>query len=154
MVKPMENFNYNVIIKNNGNEIVIKTNDVNYAIHEFLRACDADCEVCLCNGYTGEVLCHNEDEPWCTDEMALMILGYMCAEAWGEEDEDEDDEPVCGECGGPVNANGVCQHCGVEDDELAKVVEIDPTAVPSDDVLDNLRQLARSGNFLAQALLS
>ena len=107
----MENFNYNVIIHNNGNEIVIKTNDVTYAIREFLRACDAGCEVCLCNGYTGEVLCHNGDEPWCTDEMALMILGYMCAEHWGEEDEDEDDEPVCGEC-------GVCQHCGVEDDNL------------------------------------
>ena len=109
----MENFNYNVIIKNNGNEIVIKTNDVSYAIREYLRADEAGCEVCLCNGYTGEVLCHNGDEPYCTDEMALMVLGYMCAEAWGEED-----EPVCGECGGPVNANGVCQHCGVEDDTL------------------------------------
>lgn len=115
-MKTMENFNYNVIIHNNGNEIVIKTNDVTYAIREFLRACDAGCESCLCNGYTGEVLCHNGEEPWCTDEMALMILGYMCAENWG--DEDEDDEPVCGECGGPVNANGVCQHCGVEDSTL------------------------------------
>ena len=90
----MENFNYNLIIKNNGNEIVIKTNDVTYAIREHLRACEAGCEVCLCNGFTGEVLCHNGEEPWCTDEMALMILGYMCAEAWGEEDEDEDDEPA------------------------------------------------------------
>ena len=90
----MENFNYNVIIHNNGNEIVIKTNDVTYAIREYLRADEAGCEVCLCNGYTGEVLCHNGDEPYCTDEMALMILGYMCAEAWGEEDEDEDDEPA------------------------------------------------------------
>ena len=90
----MENYNYNLIIKNNGNEIVIKTNDVTYAIREHLRACEADCEVCLCNGFTGEVLCHTGDEPYCTDEMALMILGYMCAEAWGEEDEDEDDEPA------------------------------------------------------------
>ena len=88
----MENFNYNVIIHNNGNEIVIKTNDVTYAIREYLRADEAGCEVCLCNGFTGEVLCHNGEEPWCTDEMALMILGYMCAEAWGEED--EDDEPA------------------------------------------------------------
>lgn len=86
----MKNFNYNVIIKNNGNEIVIKTNDVTYAIREFLRADKAGCEVCLCNGYTGEVLCHNGDEPYCTDEMALMVLGYLCAEAWGEEDEDEE----------------------------------------------------------------
>ena len=123
----MENFNYNLTIKNNGNEIVIKTNDVSYAIREYLRADEAGCEVCLCSGFTGEVLCHNGDERYCTEEMALMILGYMCAEAWGEED---------------------------EDDEPAKVVEIDPTAVPSDDVLDNLRQLARSGNFRAQALRS
>ena len=86
----MENFNYNVIIHNNGNEIVIKTNDVSYAIREYLRADEAGCEVCICNGYTGEVLCHNGDEPYCTDEMALMVLGYMCAEAWGEEDEDEE----------------------------------------------------------------
>lgn len=93
----MENFNYNVIIHNNGNEIVIKTNDVSYAIREYLRADEAGCEVCLCNGYTGEVLCHNGDEPYCTDEMALMVLGYMCAEAWGEEDEpaEEEDEVVC-----------------------------------------------------------
>ena len=90
----MENFNYNVIIHNNGNEIVIKTNDVTYAIREYLRADEAGCEVCLCNGYTGEVLCHNGEEPWCTDEMALMILGYMCAEAWGEEDEDEDEPSI------------------------------------------------------------
>ena len=90
----MENFNYNVIIHNNGNEIVIKTNDVTYAIREHLRACEAGCEVCLCNGYTGEVLCHNGDEPWCTDEMALMILGYLCAENWGDEDEDEEEPHI------------------------------------------------------------
>jgi hypothetical protein len=113
-MKTMKNFNYNLTIINNGNEIVIKTNDVAYAIKEYLRADEAGCEVCLCNGYTGEVLCHNGDEPWCTDEMALMILGYMCAEQWG----DEDDEPFCGECGGPVDENGVCQHCGVEDNTL------------------------------------
>lgn len=88
----MENFNYNVIIHNNGNEIVIKTNDVSYAIKEYLRADEIGCEVCVCNGYTGEVLCHNGDEPYCTDEMALMVLGYMCAEAWGEEDEETQEE--------------------------------------------------------------
>lgn len=86
----MENFNYNLIIKNNGNEIVIKTNDVTYAIREYLRADEAGCEVCLCNGFTGEVLCHDGDEPYCTEEMALMFLGYLCAENWGDEDEDEE----------------------------------------------------------------
>jgi len=123
----MKTYAYSVTVEGQGNQHIINTNDVSYAIHEFLRAHACGCEVVVCNGTTGEVLCNNGDEPWCTDEMALMILGYMCAESWGEED---------------------------EDDEPAKVVEIDPTAVPSDDVLDNLRQLARSGNFLAQALLS
>lgn len=104
----MENFNYNLIIKNNGNEIVIKTNDVTYAIREYLRADEAGCEACLCNGFTGEVLCHNGDEPWCTDEMALMMLGYLCAEQWGEEAEDEE---TCPTCGGEV-VDGVCQYCG------------------------------------------
>lgn len=107
----MENFNYNVIIHNNGNEIVIKTNDVSYAIREYLRADEAGCEVCICNGYTGEVLCHNGDEPYCTDEMALMVLGYMCAEAWGEEDEDDEPAEVCDTCGGDV-VDGICQYCG------------------------------------------
>ena len=92
----MENYTYNLIIKNNGNEIVIKTNDVTYAIREYLRADEAGCEVCLCNGFTGEVLCHNGDEPYCTDEMALMILGYMCAEAWGDETEDDEEEETGG----------------------------------------------------------
>ena len=109
----MENFNYNLIIKNNGNEIAIKTNDVSYAIREFLRADEASCEVCVCNGYTGEVLCHNGDEPYCTDEMALMILGHLCAEHWGEEADEEENEPVCQMCGGDINENGVCQWCGV-----------------------------------------
>jgi hypothetical protein len=90
MVKIMENFNYNVIIHNNGNEIVIKTNDVSYAIREYLRADEAGCEVCLCNGYTGEVLCHNGDEPYCTAEMALMVLGYLWAENGGDEVEDDE----------------------------------------------------------------
>lgn len=107
----MENFNYNVIIKNNGNEIVIKTNDVTYAIREYLRADEAGCEVCLCNGFTGEVLCHNGDEPYCTDEMALMVLGYMCAENWGDEVEDED-VPICQSCGGEIDENGNCEWCG------------------------------------------
>ena len=91
----MENFNYNVIIKNNGNEIVIKTNDVNYAIRECLRANEAECEVCVCNGFTGEVLAlcgHPEGEDFATDEMALMMVGYLAEQAWGDEDEDDEGE--------------------------------------------------------------
>ena len=121
----MENFNYNVIIHNNGNEIVIKTNDVTYAIREHLRACEAGCEVCLCNGYTGEVLCHNGDEPWCTDEMALMILGYLCAEAWGEEDEDEDEEPA------EEEDEVVCVGGQLMSAFLAEVLALPPQGLPS-----------------------
>ena len=122
----MENFNYNVIIHNNGNEIVIKTNDVHYAIREYLRADEAGCEACLCNGYTGEVLCHNGDEPWCTDEMALMVLGYLCAENWGEEE--DEDVPTCSMCGGELDEHGVCEYCGVVDGSAV---------VPADGVVAN-----------------
>ena len=100
----MENFNYNLIIKNNGNEIVIKTNDVSYAIREYLRADEAGCEVCICNGYTGEVLYHNGEEPWCTDEMALMMLGYLIEQVEAEEEEESHIVPADGAIADPAVA--------------------------------------------------
>ena len=136
----MENYNYNLIIKNNGNEIVIKTNDVTYAIREYLRADEAGCEVCLCNGYTGEVLCHNGDEPYCTDEMALMILGYMCAEAWGEEDEDEE-VPTCQSCGGSIDENGNCEWCG----RLYGSADVPAEGVVADPFIAMLEDLVAQG---------
>lgn len=87
----MRNFNYSVIITTEDNRFTYESNDVREAIRATFECADDSSEVCICNGYTGEVLFHNGDEPYCTDEMALMVLGYLCTENWGDEDEDEVD---------------------------------------------------------------
>lgn len=93
----MKTYAYSVTVEGQGNQHIINTNDVSYAIHEFLRAHTCGCEVVVCNGTTGEVLCHNGEEPYTTDEMGLMIEGYISLFGLpdGVEMNDEDeDEPV------------------------------------------------------------
>lgn len=93
----MKTYAYSVTVEVQGNQHIINTNDVSYAIHEFLRAHACGCSVVVCNGTTGEVLCHNGDEPYTTDEMGLMIEGYISifglpdGVEMSDEDEDEDD---------------------------------------------------------------
>lgn len=98
----MKTYAYSVTVEGQGNQHIINTNDVSYAIHEFLRAHACGCEVCVCNGYTGEVLCHNGDEPYTTDEMGLMIEGYLSIFGLpdGVELNNEEEEPA------PVEAIG------------------------------------------------
>ena len=81
---------YAIISEFDNAKLTVETNDVHTACTEFLLRAEDASHVCICDGFTGEVLCHNGDEPWCTDEMALMILGYMCAEAWGDEDKGDE----------------------------------------------------------------
>lgn len=112
----MKTYAYSVTVEGQSNQHIINTNDVSYAIHEFLRAHACGCEVVVCNGATGEVLCHNGDEPYTTDEMGLMVAGYLSIFGLPEgvemSDEDEDsDLPTCGMCGGDV-VDGVCNCCG------------------------------------------
>lgn len=92
----MKTYAYSVTVEGQGNQHIINTNDVSYAIHEFLRAHACGCEVVVCNGSTGEVLCHNGEEPYTTDEMGLMIEGYISLFGLpeGVEMSDEDEEPV------------------------------------------------------------
>ena len=75
------------------NRFTFETNDVREAIRAVFEVAEENEQVCICNGYTGEVLYHNGEEPWCTDEMALMMLGYLTEQA-GAEEEEEEDEPV------------------------------------------------------------
>ena len=89
----MKNFAYSVTITTKDNRFTYETNDVREAIRAVFEFCEDNDHICVCNGYTGEVLFHNGEEPWCTDEMGLMMLGFLMEEAWGEE-EDEEDEPV------------------------------------------------------------
>jgi hypothetical protein len=78
---------------------------------------------------TGEVLaianCEDQAD-YATDEMALMVLGYLCAEAWG-------DEPA-----------------GIP--ELPDPSAVDNATV-SQDTITNLQELATNGNLLASSLL-
>lgn len=88
----MKQFNYSVIITNEDNRFTFETNDVREAIRAVFEVAEENEQVCICNGYTGEVLFHNGEEPWCTDEMALMMLGFVVEQAEAEEEEDEPEE--------------------------------------------------------------
>ena len=110
----MRNFNYAVIITTEDNRFTYESNDVREAIRASFECADENSEVCICNGYTGEVLFHNGEEPYCTDEMGLMMLGFLMEESWCEQE--EENEPVCQMCGGDLNENGECRWCGVVDD--------------------------------------
>ena len=84
----MRNFNYSVIITTEDNRFTYESNDVREAIRATFECADDSSEVCICNGYTGEVLFHNGEEPYCTDEMGLMMLGFLMEESWGEQEEE------------------------------------------------------------------
>ena len=91
----MRNFNYSVIITTEDNRFTYESNDVREAIRATFECADESSEVCICNGYTGEVLFHNGEEPYCTDEMGLMMLGFLMEESWGEQEEEP--EPTLAE---------------------------------------------------------
>ena len=84
----MRNFNYSVIITTEDNRFTYESNDVREAIRATFERADENPEVFICNGYTGEVLFHNGEEPYCTDEMGLMMLGFLMEESWGEQEEE------------------------------------------------------------------
>ena len=86
----MRNFNYSVIITTEENRFTYESNDVREAIRASFECADESSEVCICNGYTGEVLFHNGEEPYCTDEMGLMMLGFLMEESWGEQEEESE----------------------------------------------------------------
>ena len=88
-------FQYNVTTHAFDEELTYRTNNPRRAIADFLDGAREGLHMNIVDGYTGEVLVianHPEGEKHCTDEMSLMILGYLMAESWGEaEDEDEED---------------------------------------------------------------
>ena len=109
----MMNYTYNVNAHFEKAETTLRTNDVKVAIQEFFDYV-ADGVWCdIVNGFTGEVLaiaCSPEGEDFATEEMALMFLGFMMAEAWGEGEDEE--VPTCQSCGGDIDEEGVCAWCG------------------------------------------
>ena len=86
----MKMFNYNVnTYFADGDEMTIRTNNVNEAIQYFFTSLAEGHHTDIVNGCTGEVLVIAADpngEDFVSDEMALMMVGYMAAEAWGAEE--------------------------------------------------------------------
>lgn len=106
------NYSYNVNAYFEKAETTLRTNDVNVAIREFMDYIEDDVTCDIVNGFTGEVLAianNPNHENYCTDEVALMILGVLYEEQWGE------DVPTCSMCGGSLDEHGVCEYCGVVD---------------------------------------
>ena len=105
------NFSYHVHAYFTKAQTTLETNDVNVAIGEFMEYVADGVHCDIMNGHTGEVLAianNPNDEDYATEEMALMVLGFMIKEAWGE---DVEPEEICDTCGGDV-VDGVCQYCG------------------------------------------
>lgn len=75
-------------------EVDVKTNDVEIAILEMLKADKTGNHAHVCDGNTGEVLAlvnSPDGERYCTEEFALMTLGFLtkCERAQAEEEEVE-----------------------------------------------------------------
>lgn len=105
------NFSYHVHAYFTKAQTTLETNDVNVAIGEFMEYVADGVHCDIMNGHTGEVLAianNPNDKDYATEEMALMVLGFMIKEAWGENAEPEE---ICDTCGGEV-VDGVCQYCG------------------------------------------
>ena len=76
------------------------TNDVRIAISEFLEYLKDGVTCDIINNLTGEVLAianNPDNEDYATDEMALMVLGFLIKEAWGEDAEPEEMECLSAE---------------------------------------------------------
>ena len=134
----MKNFNYNVnTYFADDSEMTFRTNNVRDAIEAFFENVENGVHCDIVNGFTGEVLAlcgHPEGEDFANDEMALMMLGYLCAEHWGEGEDEE--VPTCQSCGGEIDEQGVCEYCGVVDGSA------DGVAVPS--IAEMINELANS----------
>ena len=74
---------YVVMAEYENAKVTVETNDVEvlFIEAERHRGCP---HLCICDGFTGEVLMHTGDEPYCTDEFALMALGWLMMNNWGE----------------------------------------------------------------------
>ena len=79
-------------------EVTVKTNDPEIAILELLRADTNGNHAHVCDGYTGEVLAlvnSPDGERYCTEEFALMTLGFLFKM---EQEASEEEEAECVDC--------------------------------------------------------
>ena len=88
----MMNYKYEVNTHLDGEEIVFRTNNPNHAIRECFDACEESLHVTIMDGLTGEMLaiCNAPGmDDYITDEMALMMLGWLCETEWGRHNAEE-----------------------------------------------------------------
>lgn len=79
-------------------EVDVKTNDVEIAILEMLRADKTGNHAHVCDGETGEVLAvvnSPDGERYCTEEFSLMTLGFLFKM---EQEASEEEEAECVDC--------------------------------------------------------
>ena len=123
------NFAYHVNAHFAEVEATVRTNNPTIAIKEFLGHVEDGTHCDIVSGVTGEVLaianCEDQAD-YATEEMALMVLGYLCAEAWGDE---------------PPVIPGLPDPSAVDN------------ATVSQDTITSLQELAKNGNLLASSLL-
>lgn len=83
----MKNYQYNINVYADNEESTYRTNNIKSALNNFLDNVAEGVHTDIVNGFTGEVLaianCPEADN-YVTEEMALMIVGHLCAETWGE----------------------------------------------------------------------
>jgi hypothetical protein len=124
------NFAYHVNAHFAEVEATVRTNNPTIAIKEFLGHVEDGTHCDIVSGVTGEVLaianCEDHAD-YATDEMALMVLGYLYAT------ENQPTEPA-----------------GIP--ELPDPSAVDNATV-SQDTITNLQELAKNGNLLASSLL-
>lgn len=95
------NFSYHVHAYFTKAQTTLETNDVNVAIGEFMEYVADGVRCDIMDGHTGEVLAianNPDNEDYATEEMALMVLGFLAKEAWGDA---EAEEAECMECEEP-----------------------------------------------------
>lgn len=82
----MMNFKYEVNTHMDGEEVIFRTNNPRNAITAFFDAVESDAHVNIVDGTTGEVLaianCPDMDN-YVTEEMSMMMLGWLIEHEWG-----------------------------------------------------------------------
>ena len=80
----MKQFQYSIIIEDATARITAETNDIDDAISVLMEGVSDGSHCLVVDGFTGEVYVNvNDEEPWITDEWALMINGWLIKEMWG-----------------------------------------------------------------------
>lgn len=124
-----KNFAYHVNAHFDEVEATIRTNSPTIAIKEFLGHVEDGTHCDIVSGLTGEVLaianCEDHAD-YATDEMALMVLGYLSSEELTAE---------------PAVMPRLPDPSAVDN------------ATVSQDTITSLQELAKNGNFLAGSLL-